>query len=217
MLVPRSPRPCSPRARRALRAGVLAVCTVAVAASLAACTDTGEPSDDGAATSTAQPSESPSGEPSATPSPTPTPISVPLTVDCEALVPLQAVYDFNPNFGFDADYTPTTGTMPAELVELEGTACGFVNLTSGETIEFAVAHLVPHELQKAKDDLIVANDPVPIYVGDEGYFTIMDEMGHAQVFTGEYWLVARSSAFYEPGDHAALVNAVTESLQSLQP
>ncbi len=141
-----------------------------------------------------------------------------MTVDCAAVLPSQTLYDFNPNVGVQSDYTPAEGTLPAVLVdEQNGAACGFVNQTSGEQIEFAVAHLLPEEAQRRKDALVVGNDPVPIYAGDEGYFALIDGVGQAQVFAGDYWIVGRSTAFYEPGDHAALVSSVVENVVALQP
>lgn len=210
----RNPR--SSRIPRTRRTGAIVACA-ALALSLVGCTTTEE---DPTSEDTARPTSSPTDEPTtgATPTPTPTtPISIEVTAACEDLVPLQALYNFNPNFGIAPDYAPAPGTLPAEAVELDGVACGFVNQTSGVNIEFAVAHLIPEELQKAKDALVVSNDPVPTYVGEEAYFTVEDEVGQAQVFTGEYWLVARSSAFYEPGDNAGLVNSVVENLNTLQP
>src|SRR5690554_5131615 len=61
----------------------------------------------------------PTRTPSATPTDTPEPAvtdepsdgfdSTPVTIDCNALVTPQVVYDYNPNYGNQPDFTPEIG------------------------------------------------------------------------------------------------------------
>jgi len=173
-----------------------------------------EPSGSNAPSVSASPDASASATPVVTPTPEP---GIPVTLPCETLVPAQALYDFNPNFTIDPSYEPAAETLPATLEADEGVVCGYLNQTSGEVIEVALAHLQPAELQKVKDALVVEHDPVPTYGGDEAYFTVEDGHGQAQAFTGDYWIVARSTAFYEPGDHAGLMAAIIDAVATAQP
>jgi hypothetical protein len=140
-----------------------------------------------------------------------------VNIACDALVPAQALYDFNPNFSVDPSYSPEANTLPATIAADRGAACGYVNQTSGEVIEVAVAHLEAAELQKAKDAAAASGAPVSAYGGDAGYFAVESGHGQAQAFTGEYRIVARSTAFEEPGDHASLVSAIVTTVSTQHP
>ncbi|WP_108250476.1 hypothetical protein [Planctomonas deserti] len=193
------------------------------------------PSDEAPAPS-ATPSETPSAAPSATPdasasatpdavvtpsaAPTAPPTAapgVPVAIACDALVPAQALYDFNPNFSVDPGYQPAAGTLPAAIAASGGVACGYRNQTSGEVIEVAVAHPAPAVLQGEKDAVAAASQAVPFYGGDAGYYGTEAGQGIAQAFTGEYRVVARSAAFLDPTDPADLMTATIATVSSARP
>jgi len=147
----------------------------------------------------------PTRTPSATPTDTPEPAvtdepsdgfdSTPVTIDCNALVTPQVVYDYNPNYGNQPDFTPAAGTDVATIAANQGVACNWVNQTSGVTFQVAVAQL-------AADDLATVRAGLPSGTsvsgaGDAAYFSASGGVGVAHVFSGPYWIVASSPAFYE--------------------
>ncbi|WP_210479091.1 hypothetical protein [Naasia sp. SYSU D00948] len=151
---------------------------------------------------------SPAGEPS----PTPTgPTTVPVTQTCDELLPAQALFDFNPNYALDPDYAPEPDSIPALMVSYEGAACGWINLSSGDTIEVAVAHLGTGDIEKVQNELVLTTPSVPTYGGVD-YFEYADGVGTATVFKDDFWIVLSSVEFFEPGDAVTLVDAVKTAL-----
>lgn len=119
--------------------GSALACAGALAMLLAGCVDSGsEPTASAtASSSTASASATPTASASASPTPTATP-ATPITADCATLVPLQALYDLNPNFALLDDTAPS-GALAIEAVAAGGVACTLVHTTSGERIEVAVS------------------------------------------------------------------------------
>ncbi len=154
--------------------------------------------------------------PSATPSATPTAGDVdgiPVTITCDQLVPPQAMYDYNPNFGLEAGYSPATGSRAAEIVKQNGLACAWVNQSSGDRIEVAVAELPEPHSTRLKNELITTSNSVPTYEV-EGYFAIEGSVGVAEAFPDPFWVVASSTVFLEPGDVSPLMAAAVTALGS---
>jgi hypothetical protein len=165
--------------------------------------------------STKAPTEAPTGTPDPTASATATPGSTPVTIDCNTLISPQAMYDYNPNFGLSEGYKPAAGTEAADIAGVAGLACAWINQTSGETVEVAVANLTPERLTELKNAFVTSSNPVPTY-GDptkvEGYFELAEGIGQAQAFAGPYWISAASASFYEPGDAQPVVAAAIAGL-----
>jgi hypothetical protein len=167
----------------------------------------------------ADPATSSTPSPSATPSATPTPSAsagdaidgTPVTVTCNELVTPQAMYDYNPNYSLKADYKPAVGSLAAQVVTQKGLACAWVNQTSGELIEVSVANLPAAHLTQLKNDLVTTSNSVPTYEV-EGYFKVNGSTGEAQAFSDPYWIVATSTAFFEPGDAQPIVAAAIAAL-----
>lgn len=134
-----------------------------------------------------------------------------MTQTCEELVTPNELFEFNQNFGPQPEYEAEPGSLAARVVELRGVACGWSNQTSNETIEIAVAHLPTSDITDLKNDLVLKSTAIPTY-GDEAYFDSDSGVGTAQVFSGDYWIVARSVTFYEPGDATTLVEDVIQAL-----
>ncbi len=177
-------------------------------ATLSGCVPTASstPSDTGSAAS-------PTSSPSSTPTPTPTAsvISTPITIDCNALVTRDEMYAFNPNFGLISPWTPKSGTAAATAKSEQGLACRWTNQTSGDTIDISAAHLDDASIVALKDQAVEASTMVPTY-GDEAYFSTKNGVGTATVFQGDYWLVATSVDFLEPGDPSDLITAALGAL-----
>ncbi|PJJ61608.1 iron ABC transporter ATP-binding protein [Compostimonas suwonensis] len=197
-----------------MRAGLVAFTTVAVLATLAACTS--DP------VSTVKPtkvaSETPAADPSETPTTTPTPTEdpgIPVTIACDQLLTPDDVYAFNPNFGTQPDYAPAEGSSAAEIVAAQGLSCGWLNQTSGDTISASVGQFGDPHLESLKNTMVMESKPVPTY-GDpatiEGYFEVENGVGQANVFSGPYWISMSSTFFVEPGDAQPLVAAALANL-----
>lgn len=172
--------------------------------------ETPKPSTSAAASSAPEPGESSAPEPTEEPI-----VGVPITLTCDEVLSPQAVYDFNPNFGTDPNYAPADDSLAASIVEYSGLACGWVNQTSGETFEVAVAEIPGEGLDTFKNQAGAQSTMVPTYGhggGFEGYFTVNDGVGEAQVFSGSNWIVVSSTAFYEPGDAIPVVEPVVAAL-----
>jgi hypothetical protein len=152
----------------------------------------------------------PTATATATPEPTATqaPVTVgkPVTIDCNTLVTPDAMYAFNPNYGLSESYTPAAGTEAATIVEAKGLACEWVNQTSGEVVQVAVADLPSDKVTALKNNFVMNSNSVPTY-GVEGYFEVVDTLGVAEAFSGSHWISASSDAFYEPGDAQPIVEA----------
>ncbi|MEF3404366.1 iron ABC transporter ATP-binding protein [Agromyces sp. CCNWLW203] len=191
-----------------------AVVAVALAASvmlLSGCTgDAAEPDK-----TTAPPTASETPDSSSSPVPTETAEpAVPFAIECDALLTPDQVYAFNPNFGTAPDFEPS-GEHMASVVDEAGTACGWMNQTSGEIIEVGVATPPPAALLAHQSDAAMESTPVPTYGTPptlEGYFTQAAGSGEVQVFSGPYWIVIRSAALFEPGDAGQLVADVLANL-----
>ncbi|KQO99516.1 hypothetical protein [Leifsonia sp. Leaf264] len=168
-------------------------------------------------TATSTPSTDPSTDPSSTPTATPTPTPTPVTLSCDQLLTPDDIYQYNPNVGTAPDYSPTPDTVIAEAAAASGIACGWTNQTSGELIEVAVAHPDATQLETLKQSAAATMSAVPTYgtpPAVDGFFSQAQDVGTVQVFTeGGYWLVARSSAFFEPGDAGKLIEPALQHLQ----
>ena len=200
--------PSFPR-RSAAPLAVPLVVAVALIAGLAGCVPTPSPSPTGSGASSS-PAVTASATPSA--SPTPTVSATPITIGCSQLISADAIYAFNPNFGLLDSWTPASGSAAATAKSEKGIACRWSNQTSGDTIDFSVAHLDSASIESLKNDAVATSTMVPTY-GDEAYFSAKKGTGTAIVFRGDFWLVASSVDFLEPGDPADLIDAALGALK----
>ncbi|GAA1526946.1 hypothetical protein BJ978_002080 [Agromyces terreus] len=196
---------------RPFRPIVASFLLVAASAALLSGCAAGDPT----ATSTADGTDVPvqSTEP-ATPSAEPDP-AIPFAIECDTLLTPEQLYAFNPNYGVAPDYAPSARTVATLVEEHEGTSCGYLNQTSGDVIEIAVATPSESAATTLANDAAAASTAVPTYGTPpevSGYFTRSGENGQVQVFTGPYWVVVDSTAFFEPGDAQTLVADVLANL-----
>jgi hypothetical protein len=155
----------------------------------------------------------------AIPTPTPTPKPIPVTLTQSQVWSAQQVYTFNPNFTADPAYAVKAGSAADQLVQLKGVSYGWVNETSKDQIEVAVAH--PNPANFAQFDGQVASSPgaqqVPIDgapAGTVSYFTLKGGVGTLQIFTKNgYWVVVDSKTFLEPGDAYPIATDVMGNLK----
>ncbi|GMA26888.1 hypothetical protein [Arenivirga flava] len=181
---------------------------------LAGCTPASgepEPSESAAAPSPSAEAPSSSPAPSASASEAPEPDGTPVAFGCDEVLTLDEMYAYNPNFGRQDDWTPAAGSAQAEVVAEQGISCQWVNLTSGITIEVGVSQLSDGEIVDRHEALQASSTAVPTF-GAEGYFTVVDGVGEAQVFSGPYRVVATSTAFVEPGEAEQIVRSAVDGL-----
>ncbi|BDI21978.1 iron ABC transporter ATP-binding protein [Herbiconiux sp. L3-i23] len=146
----------------------------------------------------------------------PEPTGIPVGLTCDELMTPEQIYAFNPNFGADPGYAVASGSVAAEIVDAQGVSCGFLNQTSNDTIEVAVAHLDAAAIEARKNELVSSSNMVPTYssFSDEGYFIQKDGSGMADVFVGEYWIHADAASvlFFEPGDAEQFLSSVASNI-----
>ncbi len=116
------------------------------------------------------------------------------------------MYDFNPNFSLQASYSPKSGTAAFTSKADSGTACNWINDTSGELITVSVARPGSDEFATLKT-AAAQGSPVSGY-GDSAYFA----SGRFDIFSGRYWLVAQSNFFSSASDASGLVKAALSAL-----
>ncbi|TFB99848.1 iron ABC transporter ATP-binding protein [Cryobacterium adonitolivorans] len=170
------------------------------------------------ASATAKPSGAATSEPTATEEPTasatPEPVAEGTAVDktCDQVLSADDVYDLNPNMGVDPGYSASSDAA-VTATTYNGISCGWLNQSSGEVIEVALA--MPNEAlaNTLKDAALAGGEIVPTYGSApdvEGYFTA--DTGTAQVFTGGYWVAVTSPDMIEPGDAERIVSTVLGNL-----
>ena len=148
-------------------------------------------------------SASPSGSPDAQPDSSEAPVagSSPVGIDCDELITLAELYEFNPNVSPIVDFSAESGSDAAKAVAAQGIACGFVNQTSGEITVVSASKPGDAALGELRSELAAAA-PAP-ELGAEAWFTT----GTAHVIHGEYLVTAASEFFYTAADAQPLVAA----------
>lgn len=200
----------SPRTSRTARALSVVLIFGMGIAGLSACTS-GQNPPEKSKTPATQPSHPEKATPSSTPTPTVPPWSA-VTLSCDQILTPQQIYNFNPNFGTDPNYTAATTGDVGTIAAGHGVTCGLLNQTSGEKIEFAIGK-PPASVQTDLENAAITNShAVPTYNVPEGYFDASGGTGEAQAFQGGYWVVMTSSVFLEPGDAAPLMIAALGNL-----
>lgn len=176
---------------------------------------------------TDEPSVPPSPEPSddgddgdapgPTPDPQPSEVrdaslqALPLSVACDEVLTPQQLYDYNPNVGADPGSRPRGGSGPERAAELSGTACGWINQTSSQTISIGVARFDSANLARVRDMARAAGGS-SAGLGMDGHYRMESGLGVVDAFTGSYWIAAESSTFLAPEDVAPLLEAIRTNL-----
>ena len=113
------------------------------------------------------------------------------------------MYDFNPNFGLLDSFNPGANTLAARAVADDGTACRWINQTSGVTIDFGLSS--PGSTAIAEAKAAAKSGTAVSGLGDEAYFAASGGIGVLQAFTGTVWITAASEYFSAPQDAATLM------------
>lgn len=187
--------------------------TAALALSLTACA--GIPG--GATTSSTDTTSVPSSSELLTSTATANPIAktYPVGKTCEDVMSLQALYDFNPNFTYDATLSTSSSTHAAKIVSIEGISCAYLNLSSGSKIFLSIAKLDATGLSILKEQLSTEGAKEDTSVSppvDVSFFSVTDGVGTQDILTNEYWVSVSSASFISPEDTAHFLKSVLASL-----
>lgn len=134
-----------------------------------------------------------------------------MTIGCNTLVSPQTIYNFNPNFGLQVQFTPSAGTAAATATADRGTACNWVNQTSSDTVTITIAKPSAANLAAIRA-AAAAGTPAP-GLGSAAYFSSKGQSGRVDVFTGSYWLSATSVYFASASDASGLLNEALKSAE----
>ena len=142
--------------------------------------------------------------------PPPDPVNESVGINCQQLLNEEAVYDWGSgNFAYDASYSPAAGSSAAAAVAEGGLACRWINLTSSETVDFAVS--IPTSTDDVRAAAAAAGALAPELAPD-AYFSSDGTTGHLDIISGKYWITADSTWFQSPGDAATLTTAALSAL-----
>jgi hypothetical protein len=141
-----------------------------------------------------------------------------VAANCDTLLSQEALYKFNPNYSRNLQATALAGSTEAEMVASGGVYCSYVNLTSSETVSFAVAKLSnesqTHEINRTQATSTATNSFTGM--GSQyAFFTVHSGVGVLDLFIGPYWLRASSSLFTQPQDAAKILDSTIHTLSTL--
>ena len=153
--------------------------------------------------------------PSATPTPTTTstptvaPTNRAFVENCGILITPDQLYAYNPNYVVDSSYAPKVGTVVSAVKAQLGQTCGWIDESSGDILEVAVAAPTPATLASAK---AAASGGTAISAhGEQGFFAVKAGIGSAQIFMGSLWLVVSSPDFTSPADAESIYPIVVHN------
>jgi hypothetical protein len=192
---------------------VAAVLIVAASAALllTGCQDSPDPV--ASSVPQARPATTAASAPQSSSEPTATP--TPVTLTCDQVLTAEQLGKLLPPLTAVAGFTPAKGTDAATAVADAGVACGYQNPSSGDTVAVSIAQPTDADLTSLKNKAIRSSHVVPTYgVPPEvmGYFDVDSTSGVAEVYTGDYWVVAESKDFHEPGDASMIMSDVIGNL-----
>jgi hypothetical protein len=143
-----------------------------------------------------------------------------MTLPCNDILSSDALYALKggTNLAPDPNFKPATNSAAEKIVGLKGVACGFTNLTSGDTFNVSVAQLTPESITALKSALesspgagaLVASYSPTDQI--KGYFSVAEGVGQAQVATSAYWISVSSDTYSEAGDAEQVVVDVENAL-----
>lgn len=197
-----------------IRAASLVAVLAAASLGLAGCLDNAFPTQpassappQGIASGEPTPSRTPSASPSPTPSATPSAAAAtPLSLPCEQLIPLQALYDLNPNYALVPTTSTASGSLAASALADKGTACQVVHTSSGARATITISQPSPAAL--AADLATAKKSPSETQVDAATGATIATRYGSAsawQSFTALHRYTAESGSDFNPDDLTAIL------------
>jgi hypothetical protein len=189
--------------RLASRIGVISA-AFAVSVGPAGCLQFAPPS-----SPSAVPTQAPSSTPTPTSTPTATPTNTPFAENCIILITPDQLYAYNPNYVVDPNYAPKPDTVASAVKAQSGQTCGWIDESSGDILEVAVAEPTTSALAAAKASA-ATGAPISAY-GEQGYFGVKAGIGSAQFFMGRLWLTVSSPEFATPDDANSIFPVVVHN------
>lgn len=196
--------------RTAVLRSALAGLGLVAAISLSGCQSPGNGLGPTTAPPAPEPTQSTSPSPSSSETEAPTEEATPVSIPCGSVIDAQTMYDFNPNFGLLAKFSPDAGTLTARAVSDEGTVCRWINQTSGDTIDVSISQPAKSALSAAQSEAESGTSASGF--GDAAYFSHSGGTGLVQIFDGPYWVTVTSVYFSSAGDANSLASSVLSSL-----
>ena len=151
-------------------------------------------------------------------SPTPTPTTAltgePTGFNCESLLTLDELYEFNSNYYLSDATTPSLSSELANIVNSQsGVLCIYKSFSDGPDIQVALAKFPPSQndmligqiSQYGKSTSAYGNGTTAFFVTESGFGTI-------NVVKGNYWLSFSSGPFDSPEDALKIATPILEKL-----
>lgn len=189
------------------RAPLGAVCIVAVALTLAACSS---PAPEPSATTT---SGSQTTSPTSQPTQEVVGDSIPYEQNCDDLMPASVMYGWNPNYSLNNSASPATGSSWDTVTELKGTNCNFVNQSSGNSLSISVAQLTDSGVSVLQNQ--IASTLSQVSGDDQGtiYFGTIAGSGVFEMFvTNKFWITIAGPDIASVDDVAVLKQQILQYL-----
>ena len=127
---------------------------------------------------------------------------------CDEVISTENLYLFNPNFSYEPDANPKTGSIGEFAKTSNGVFCSYINLSSGDRIEISVQNSSTSETIFLQDELkkgYLATDTYGTGPNILGYFARNKEIGTALIITPMQLISVSSSIFTSPEDPIKLV------------
>ncbi len=201
-----------------VRAAAIAAVLCLAAAGLAGCLPSDFPAQpttpahtpSGPSSPVTTPSQTPTGAgtPSGTPTPSPTPTDppTPLAMDCDGLIPIQALYDINPNYDVgDPVGQATPGSLADQALGYRGTACSVLR-TSGSGGSAIIAISEP-----GRSTFAGLKAAATTVYAKSGKVTLYGTSGKLMAFSGHDWFTAEGSSRFSPDDLASILVAAVKA------
>lgn len=136
--------------------------------------------------------------------------STPLEIDCDSLLSLETVYEFNPNVGIDPGYAPTA--RGAEALAYDGVSCGWINQTSGDSLVVSVAQFDAVSLSALQQIARERDGSTVVGPDNTATFRTVNGSGSLELFADGYWISIESRMIVEYADATLLIEEISSAL-----
>lgn len=136
--------------------------------------------------------------------------STPVEIDCDSLLSLETVYEFNPNVGIDPAYVPTA--RGAEALAYDGVSCGWINQTSGDSLAVSVARFDEVSLSALQQIAREREGSTEVGPDNTATFRTVNGIGALELFADGYWISIESRMIVEYADATLLIDEISSAL-----
>lgn len=136
--------------------------------------------------------------------------STPVEIDCDALLSLETIYEFNPNVGIDPAYMPTA--RGAEALAYDGVSCGWINQTSGDSLSVSVARFDAVSLSALQQIARERDGSTVVGPDNTATFRTVNGIGSLELFADSYWISIESRMIVEYADATLLIDEISSAL-----